>query len=136
MEQVLGCVLGMSKREYLKTIELMDKYIDPKGIIWISLGSFRFMPELKPVIRRRHPGTCLLDGEFIVGLDGKMRYFKPIRMDLYSFIRERLEEWHSSLGIYLCMESDEIWRRSIGWSPENSEGLSSFLDNRAKLIFG
>jgi spore photoproduct lyase len=56
------------KDEYLRTIELMDKYVDPKGIIWISMGSFRFMPGLKPIIRRRHPGSCVLDGEFITGI--------------------------------------------------------------------
>jgi len=122
--------------EYLKTIELMDKYIDPNGIIWISMGAFRFMPDLKPVIRKRHPDTCILNGEFIIGLDGKMRYFKPIRIDLFSFMREALEKWHPDTGLYLCMESDDVWQSSIGWSPQTSEGLSQFLDERVEMIFG
>jgi spore photoproduct lyase len=87
------------REEYLKTIELMTNYIDPRGIIWMSLGSFRFMPELRRIIRRRHPETCILNGEFIVGLDGKMRYFKPMRIELYSYIREKLEKWHPNLGL-------------------------------------
>jgi len=124
------------KDEYLRTIELMDKYVDPKGIIWISLGSFRFMPGLKPIIRRRHPGSCVLDGEFITGLDGKMRYFKPIRIALYKFMRENLEKWHQNLGLYLCMESDDVWQKSLGWSPRNSIGLRSYLDRRVVEIFG
>jgi len=33
------------------------------------------------------------------------------------------------------MESDEVWRESLGWSPENSEGLSAFLDNRVLEIY-
>ncbi len=69
-------------------MELLDRYVDPKKIIWMSLGSFRFMPSLKEVIRRRHPSSELLNGEFVPGLDGKMRYFKPIRMELYAFMRE------------------------------------------------
>ena len=124
------------KEGYLSTIELLDKYIDPKGIIWISLGTLRFMPGLKPIIRDRHPGTCILDGEFIQGLDGKMRYFKPIRIELYSFMRKALEEWEKDLGLYLCMESDDIWQKSLGWSPENSAGLSSYLDSRVTKFFG
>jgi spore photoproduct lyase len=124
------------KDEYLRTIELMDKYVDPKGIIWISLGSFRFMPGLKPIIRRRHPGSCVLDGEFITGLDGKMRYFKPIRIALYKFMRENLEKWHQNLGLYLCMESDDVWQKSLGWSPKNSLGLRRYLDRRVVEIFG
>ena len=123
------------KDEYLKTIELMDKYIDPKRIIWISMGAFRYMPGLKPVIRKRHSDTCVLNGEFIVGLDGKMRYFKPIRIELFSFMREALEKWHPDTGLYLCMESDEIWQKSLGWSPKKSEGLKEFLDGRVEKFF-
>ncbi len=122
--------------EYLKTIELMDKYIDPKGIIWISMGAFRYMPDLKNIIRKRHPDTCILNGEFIVGLDGKMRYFKPIRIEMFSAMRAMLEKWHSDTGLYLCMESDDVWQNSIGWSPKTSEGLTNFLDKRVEKVFG
>ncbi|UCF57340.1 MAG: DNA photolyase [Deltaproteobacteria bacterium] len=124
------------KEWYKRTLEMMDKYIDPKGIIWISLGCLRYMPVLKTIIRRRHPGTHILDGEFVPGLDGKMRYFKPIRIHMYAFIGEMLRKWHKDLGIYLCMESNEIWQKSLGWSPENSEGLSHYLDKRVVEIFG
>ncbi len=124
------------KEDYLKTLEMIDKHVDPKGIIWISLGSFRFMPELKAIIRRLHPKTCILDGEFVMGLDGKMRYFKPIRIELYAFMRENLEKWNPNLGIYLCMESDDVWHKSIGWSPKNSIGLSNYLNERVFKIFG
>ncbi|MEE4352110.1 MAG: radical SAM protein [Desulfatiglans sp.] len=122
--------------EYRKTLEMMDKYIDPKGIIWISLGSFRFMPDLKNIIRRFHPKSSVLDGEFIVGLDGKCRYFRPIRVELYSYIRELLEAWSDDISLYLCMESDDVWRESMGWSPRNNQGLSDYLDSRVVEVFG
>lgn len=124
------------KDEYQKTLDLMDLYLNPKGIIWISLGSFRFMPGLKQIIRKRHPKTSVLDGEFITGLDGKARYFKPIRIELYNFMREGLEKWSKDLGLYLCMESDEVWNRGMGWSPKTSAGLSRFLDRRTTKTFG
>ena len=124
------------KEGYLRTLEMLDRYIDPEGIIWISLGSFRYIPSLKEIIRRRHPGTHILDGEFITGLDGKMRYFKPIRMELYEFMRKNLEKWHPDLGLYLCMESDEVWSSSMGWSPGDSDGLRDYLDGRVRKTFG
>ncbi len=124
------------KEEYMRTIDLMDRYIDPKGIIWISLGALRFMPELKAIIRSRHPGTRVLDGEFIRGLDGKMRYFKPLRMELYSFMKENLKKWYQDTCLYLCMESDDVWQKSMGWSPRLSSGLCSYLDTRVVKIFG
>jgi len=122
--------------DYLRTLDLMDRYVDSARIIWISMGSFRFMPQLKSIILRRHPHTSVLDGEFVRGLDGKMRYFKPIRMELYRFMREHLEVWHNDLGLYLCMESDEIWRKTMGWTPGDTDGLSGFLDGRVKRFFG
>lgn len=123
------------REHYLKTIDLMDQMIDPGRVIWVSLGCFRYMPQLKPLIRERHKGTRVLDGEFIPGLDGKMRYFKPIRMELYHFIKQQLDALHSDLGLYLCMESDEVWQRAMGWSPGDSKGLSRCLDMRALKFF-
>jgi spore photoproduct lyase len=123
------------KEEYQRTIELLAQYIDPKGIIWISLGSMRYMPKLKEIIRQRHPKSHILDGEFVMGRDGKMRYFKPIRIELYSEINRLLRQWSGDPAIYLCMESDEIWDKSMGWSPKNSSGLRRYLDNRVKSFF-
>jgi len=120
---------------YLKTVEMMDEMIDPARVIWVSLGCLRFMPQLKPLIRKRHRGTRILDGEFVPGLDGKMRYFKPIRLELYRFMKQKLNEWYGDLGLYLCMESDEVWHRALDWSPGDSNGLSRYLDMRAVKFF-
>lgn len=123
------------KEGYLKTVELMDKYIDPKRVIWISMGCMRFFPALKNVIRKRHGKSHILDGEFINGLDGKMRYFKPIRIEIYSRIKEYLDSWSKELGLYFCMESSDVWLKSLGWTPDNSDGLSDYLDDRVLKKF-
>ena len=120
--------------EYEEVVEMLEKYIKPESIIWISMGSFRYMPQLKWDIKRRFPNTEIFNGEFVSGLDGKMRYFKPIRVEMYSKLSERLSKWHNDLGIYLCMESDDVWRQSFGWSPENTKNLSDYLDNRVRLL--
>ncbi len=124
------------QEDYLETVEMIDKYIEPKGIIWISMGTFRFMPHLKQIIRRRHPDSFILDGEFVPGKDGKMRYYKPIRVELYSYVKELLEQWSLDLGLYLCMEAADVWEVAMGWNPEDSEGLGTYLDQRVKKIFG
>lgn len=121
---------------YMTTLEMMDRYIDPKGIIWISMGGLRYMPLLKTIIRKRHPQTHILDGEFVPGKDGKMRYFKPIRIEMYGFLGAILKRWHRGLGIYLCMESDEVWQKGLGWSPGTTRGLSLYLDERVRTTFG
>ncbi|MBW2000808.1 MAG: DNA photolyase [Deltaproteobacteria bacterium] len=123
------------KEQYDRTIDMMERYIQPKGIIWISMGCLRYIPRLKDIIRKRHPRSKILEGEFIQGLDGKMRYFMPFRVEMYGHIAEKLRAWSKDLAIYLCMESNEVWLDSLGWSPVDSEGLSAYLDSRVLRFF-
>jgi len=123
------------KEEYARTLDLMDHYIDPAKIIWTSLGCLRYMPPLKQVIRARFPRTHILDGEFVSGLDGKMRYIKPLRIEMYASMKEKLASCGMDSGIYLCMESSEVWQRGLGWSPESSKGLSQYMDDRTRKLF-
>ena len=124
------------KEEYSRTIDLLDHFVDPSKVIWISLGCLRYMPSLKGVIRKRFPESHILDGEFVPGLDRKMRYVKPVRIEMYRFMKEKLAQWGMGSGVYLCMESSDVWYKAFGWSPENSEGLSDYLDRRAVAAFG
>lgn len=124
------------REDYKRVIELMADRLDPKQIIWISLGTIRFMPDLLETIRENRQKSLVLQGEYVVGRDGKMRLFKPIRIEIYSFFKEHLSKWYPELGVYLCMESKEVWEMSMGWAPSDSEGLSNFLDQRKILFFG
>ncbi len=123
------------KEEYSRAIDLLDRFIDPAKVVWISLGCLRYMPSLKRVIRRRFPESHILDGEFISGLDGKMRYIKPLRVEMVAFMKKKLEQWGVGRGVYLCMESSDVWEKGLGWSPGTSEGLSQYLDKRAREVF-
>lgn len=124
------------KEEYERTVDLMDRYVRPEGVIWISMGCLRYLPRLKKIIRERHPESRIVDREFVRGLDGKMRYIRHLRVQMYSHLIKRLKEWSSDLGVYLCMESHQVWRDSLGWSPGGSEGLSAYLDARVSKFFG
>lgn len=124
------------KEEYARTVDLLDRFVDPSRVVWISLGCLRYIPSLKSVIRKRFPETHILDGEFVPGLDGKMRYIQSLRVEMYRFMKERLEEWGMKSGVYLCMESRAVWEKAFGWSPENSDDLREYLDRRAVSAFG
>ena len=116
------------KSGYGRTLDRLFAEVDPRRIVWISLGAFRFMPQLKAVMRLRHPSSRIVYGEFIRGLDGKLRYFRDIRAEFYSFMVERIRRADPELCVYLCMESDDIWKQSFGFSPEERGGLSRMLD--------
>ena len=114
---------------YLRTIDILFTKIDPRNISWISLGCFRFLPELKPIIQKRFPQSKIIYEEFIVGLDGKMRYLKSVRIDMYSRILEWIRGYDSELCVYLCMESREVWRKVFGDDRvKSSEDLAEMLD--------
>jgi len=123
------------RQGYGETLDVLFDRIDPGRIIWISLGCLRFMPPLKSLARIRHPRSTLFSGEFVRGLDGKMRYFRPVREEMYGWMAERIRKADPNACIYLCMESDLVWRRSLGWSPGDSEGLAAFLDRRSRMFF-
>jgi spore photoproduct lyase len=113
---------------YAEMIDRLFDTVDSSRVVWISLGAFRFMPELKGIIQARHPGSLIPYGEFIRGLDNKMRYFRDIRVELYQFIAERIRRRAPDLCVYLCMESEDIWRDGIGFSPAEKGGLPAMLD--------
>ena len=92
------------QKDYEGVIENLFDKINPKAIAWISLGTFRFPRELKPVIERRFPHNTILDAELLPGYDGKLRYPLKFRMDIYRVMQGMLRRHSEKLKIYLCME--------------------------------
>ena len=115
--------------EYLKVIEKMFNYVSPKNIVYISIGTFRFMPSLKNIIEERFPNSKIPYGEFIMGLDSKMRYFKPIRIRVYKKIIDKIRSIAPDVTLYFCMEDDEVWQKSMGFLPKEKGGLVKMLDD-------
>lgn len=119
------------ENDYRRLVRDLFSAVSPDNIAWISLGSFRFMPSLKPIIGRRFQKSRIVCGEFVRGLDGKMRYFKPLRMELYQKMAGWIRESAPGVLVYLCMEDEEAWERTFGFVPEDRGGLSRLLDESA-----
>jgi len=119
------------QEDYRRVIEALFSHISAANIAWISMGSFRFMPALKPVVQKRFPDSKIIYGEFIPGLDGKMRYFQPLRIELYRKVAEWIKERAPQVLIYLCMESDVVWKQAFGFTPSERGGLAQMLDASA-----
>jgi spore photoproduct lyase len=115
---------------YEKVVKKLLKTIDPAKIAWISLGSFRFPASLKAIIEERFPRTKIIYDEFIKGKDGKLRYFRPLRLELYKKIVGSIKEWGGKkIPLYFCMESEDIWREAMGWIPKGEENLEKCLSS-------
>lgn len=120
------------QKGYQETITRLFEVVPAKSIAWISMGGLRFIPALKPISIERFPGAVFFHEEFVLGLDGKFRYFRTLRTKLYQGLLEMLARRASPhTCIYLCMESDEIWREVFGYCPEEHGGLARMLDRAA-----
>ena len=65
-----------------------------------------------------------------------MRYFKPLRIDMYREIIAAIYDHAPDAPIYFCMEDDEVWRKTLGFAPRDRGGLARMLDERALLACG
>ncbi len=120
------------QENYAETITKLFEIVPKENIAWISMGALRYLPSLKTIAAARFPNSKIFDEEFITGLDGKMRYFRSLRTEMYKFLYERLAAGAApDTCIYLCMESDEIWQEVFGFTPEEKGGLSAMLDRAA-----
>jgi spore photoproduct lyase len=117
--------------DYRAVVKQLFARISASNIVWISLGSLRFMPALKAIITQRFPESPIAYGELIAGLDNKMRYFKPLRIALYHQMVAWIRKAAPDVTLYYCMEDDEVWDTTLGWIPPAEGGLAGLLDTSA-----
>jgi spore photoproduct lyase len=55
-------------------------------------------------------------------------------VEMYSRLKDLLLKVAPDLCIYLCMESNDVWREALGFIPAEKGGLSAILDRKALEI--
>jgi spore photoproduct lyase len=75
-------------------------------IAFVSLGLFRYMPDLGAVIRKRFPFHPILTGEFFGDSDGKYHYLRAIRTEMYEKFSKWMDPWVGTVPIFRSMEPD------------------------------
>jgi spore photoproduct lyase len=113
--------------DYAQVVDQMLTKIETQKIAWISLGSLRFPPPLKEVISKRFPQSRILYEELIRGKDGKFRYFKPLRVQLYENFVKFLTKKGREIPLYFCMESEEVWKKVLKKEPKGKEEVQAYL---------
>lgn len=116
------------EEDYRSVVERIFECIAADHIIWISLGALRYPHQLDDIIRAQHPASKIVYGELVPGLDGKLRYFKALRIEMFGKMYRWIKQHAPDVFIYLCMESHEVWQRAFGWSPRSSAGLRRMMD--------
>lgn len=92
------------RQDYARSVQEMADTLPHEKIAWISVGTLRFSRELKKVAESRFPDNFILDGEFLLDFDGKMRYSDGQRLEAYRFLVPLLRKTFPHAHVYLCME--------------------------------
>lgn len=112
---------------YLELVKEIAKVIDPSRIAWWSLGALRFPHSLREHIFK-HRNSRLFEGEILKGHDGKYRYFKPLRIQLFRYIKQIIRATLSKeVSLYLCMEDREVWEEICPEILPVEEAVNKYL---------
>jgi spore photoproduct lyase len=114
---------------YHRTVERLGYAVPSRAIAWISLGGLRLLPPLRQLMLQRFSKSRIAAQEMVLAPDGKLRYFKGLRVEMYARMREWLTQTTPEALLYLCMESPRVWQEVFGFTPDG-ESLSRLLDGR------
>ncbi len=114
---------------YQRTVERLGAAVPSQAIAWISLGGLRLLPPLRQLMLQRFPKSRIAAQEMVLAPDGKLRYFKSLRVEMYARMREWLTQATPEALLYLCMESPRVWQEAFGFTPDGPS-LARLLDGR------
>ena len=115
------------EKGYQGLVEQIIDNISPERIAWVSLGTLRYISSLKSIVDERFPNSRVFLGEFVPGIDGKMRYLKKIRQRLYRNVQQKIQKLAPDVPTYLCMESSHLWKNSMPNQPETAPEMEGIL---------
>ncbi len=107
--------------EYRETVQQMFDIVGPGRIAWISLGAFRGPAGLLDTVRERFPDSTLPLGELLPGVDGKLRYFRPLRVEMFRKMVGWIRAVRPAQTVYLCMESPRVWEQVFGFRATTAD---------------
>jgi len=112
---------------YPALVEEIMSRIQENSLAWWSLGTLRFPPALRDIILSR-PESRLFSGELVRGYDGKFRYFRPLRQEMFTVTVQAIRALVSpAVPVYLCMEDHDMWRRVLPGVPAVEEEINQAL---------
>jgi len=109
--------------------EILDRFTTDE-VAFISMGAPTFIRPVVQEIRRRGGETKILQANLTADHHGKLTYPDEIKRELYRHLYGCLEPWHDRGFFYLCMETDSMWRETLGWAfSTNQEFERAFAEH-------
>jgi len=121
------------EQDYQAVVRELFRAVPAEQIVWISLGALRYPAAMDRIVRERHPESEIVLDEMLPGKDGKLRYFRPLRQQLFHRMIAWIRAESKQVQIYLCMESREVWRQAFGRQLLSRCSLPRQLDRAVKV---
>lgn len=118
------------KEQYTILVQRLAKLLNTNDIAWWSMGALRFPYEMREHIFK-HKNSRLFEGELVKGHDGKYRYYKPLRLELFAFVRDLIYKYMTpGVPLYLCMEDREVWQEILPQMEAGEDAVNRYLYHR------
>lgn len=119
---------------YSFLVDEIIKNFTPEDIKVFSLGTLRFQPEQRHIMKERFGMESYVNNsEMFLSDTGKMRYDWHMRNEMFQFVYKRFKANNPRWNIFLCMETPETWTTSMTTSPMNMSGLKDFFRPLPKI---
>jgi spore photoproduct lyase len=116
------------KENYTYLVDEITKNFSPNDVKVVSLGTLRFQPEQRLMMRERFGMDSLVNqAEMFTSDSGKMRYDWHLRTQMFQFVLNRFKNNNPAWNIFLCMETPETWATTLNKSPMKVEGLENLF---------
>ena len=119
------------KKDYAGLLDEIFSTLPPHKISWISLGGLRLMKGLREKMEFQAPESLLPYQEMVPGIDGKLRYPKPLRKFMFQHLRNEIQKRYGNKAppVYLCMETKEVWEKTLGSGPRSQSQISHLFSH-------
>jgi len=115
------------EKDYQNLVDQIFDSVPQDRIAWISFGTLRYISSLKSIVKTRFPNSNIFVGEFVKGVDGKMRYLKKIRQRLYRNVQQRIKKLAPHIPTYICMEKNSVWENTMPYQPKNTNEVENYI---------
>lgn len=119
------------KEGYSALIEQMTSLFTPEEIHVISLGTLRFQPEQRHMMRERFGmKSYVTSAEMFPSEGNKLRYDTSLRKEMFDFVLGQLRSKTTngkSYRSFLCMETPETWISAYEKNPMQQSELKELF---------
>lgn len=122
------------QKTYSDFFEELTRRFKPQEVQVISIGSPRFQPEQRHMMRERFGmDSLIVNSEMFPSEAGKLRYDLGIRTEMYNFALQKFRQIDPLWKVYMCMETPESWIQVFDKSPNQVNELKNFFKPLPKI---